>query len=338
MLGQDLLDAGQPACPACSVASAGRSGQVVERDQSVGLAAAEVGLKLDHRVAPGPGEPASRPHNQVADALGDEGPAEELDGVAVLVGRLAPPHLVQVGGELGQLEAAGGDVLVGGDHLPPGGQAGFGTALDLGGRGLAVGAPGLLVVLLALQVLMELAHPVGLAARRHRLQQPLGGVEGPQGVVGGERFVVGPGVAHVLEFGDVVAVAARQLLAEDGAPLVPHHLQKELGVGRVDLAGGAPSAPSVHALDGDGPVAAELGPAFPVHEGGQPLGQEPDGLADPFIVGERHVLTYLPTLNKTCPPVPGFSTPRNPVRRLRELPPATGGTGGRVQAMPSPTR
>ena len=282
VLGQDLLDAGQLARP-------GPAGQVVERDQGVGLAAAEVGLELDDGVATGPGEPPGRPGDQVADPLGDEGAAEELGGVAVLVGGFAPPHLVQVGGELGQLEAAGGDVVVGGDHLPPAGQAGGGPAFDLGGRGLAVSAPHLLVELLAQQVLVEFAHLVGLGARGRRLQQPLGGVEGPQGVVGGEGVVVGPGVADSLELGDVVAVAARQLLAEDGAPLVPHHLQQELGVGGVDLAGGAPSAPGVHALDGGGPVVAELGPALPVHEGGEPLGQDLDGLADPFVVGDGHV-------------------------------------------------
>ena len=94
--------------------------QVVERQHRVGLAAAEVGLELHHRVAALAGEALHRADQQPLQALGEIGAAEELDRVAVLVRALAQMHLPEVGGELGLLVAAAGHVLVRRHHLAPG--------------------------------------------------------------------------------------------------------------------------------------------------------------------------------------------------------------------------
>jgi hypothetical protein len=92
----------------------------------VSLAAAEVGLELDDRVAAGAGQAGEGADEELAEALGEEGAAEELGGVAVLVGALVLVDLPQVGGELGLLVAAGGDVGVGRDDLAPGGRPPWG--------------------------------------------------------------------------------------------------------------------------------------------------------------------------------------------------------------------
>ena len=84
--------------------------QVVERQHRVRLAAAEVGLELHDRVAALAGEAPHRADQHPLQALGEIGAAEELDGVLVLVRPLAEVHLPEVGGELGLLVAAAGDV------------------------------------------------------------------------------------------------------------------------------------------------------------------------------------------------------------------------------------
>ena len=55
--------------------------QVIERQHRVRLAAAEVGLQLDHRVAALAGEAPHRADQQPLQALGEVGAAEELDRV-----------------------------------------------------------------------------------------------------------------------------------------------------------------------------------------------------------------------------------------------------------------
>ena len=74
------------------------------------LAAAEVRLQLDDRVAALAAEPPRRVQQQVAQPLGQERAAEELVRLAVLVLGLVAPHLVEVGGELRLLVLPGRDV------------------------------------------------------------------------------------------------------------------------------------------------------------------------------------------------------------------------------------
>jgi len=77
--------------------------------------------------------------------------------------------VVQVGGELGLDVAAGDHVLVGRDDLPPGTEAGLGAAVDqAGGAGLGAG---LLGEDLALEVVAELGHLLGLGRRPDLDQQ-----------------------------------------------------------------------------------------------------------------------------------------------------------------------
>ena len=104
--------------------------QVIERQHRVGLAAAEVGLELHHRVAALAGEALHRADQQPLQALGEIGAAEELHRVPVLVRPFAEMHLPQVGRELGLLVAAAGHVLVRGHHLAPGLEAAGRLALD----------------------------------------------------------------------------------------------------------------------------------------------------------------------------------------------------------------
>ena len=111
----------------------------------MGLAASEVGLELDHRVA---ALAVQAPHGagqHALEAVSQVGPSEELDRVPVLVAPLAPVRLPEIGGELGLLVAAAGDVLVGRGDLAPRLERVGGRALDGEAGLLAALAPGLLV-------------------------------------------------------------------------------------------------------------------------------------------------------------------------------------------------
>jgi hypothetical protein len=105
---------------------------MVQGEHRVGLAAAEVGLQLDHRVAARlAGQASERALEQAGQALGQIGAAEELDRIAVFLGRVAPRHLGEVGSELGLDVTAARDVGVGRHDLAPGLEPGLRRALDL---------------------------------------------------------------------------------------------------------------------------------------------------------------------------------------------------------------
>jgi hypothetical protein len=98
------------------------AGQVVEGGEGVGLAAAELGDKGQHRG--GVLRPARQPpqhHAQVlAQGPGEAGAAEELGRVAVVLRGGAGHHLLQVDGELVRVEGpAFADFLTGADHFVP---------------------------------------------------------------------------------------------------------------------------------------------------------------------------------------------------------------------------
>ena len=96
---------------------------VIERQHRVGLAAAEVGLQLDDRIAARARQPLGGADQQVAQAVGQIGAAEEFARIAVLGRRAAVVHLGEIGRELGLLEFAGRNVLVRLDHFAPRQQA-----------------------------------------------------------------------------------------------------------------------------------------------------------------------------------------------------------------------
>ena len=107
-----------------------RAGQMPQRQHRVGLAAAEIGLQLDHRVAALLAEPAHGVGQEALQPVGQVGPPVELGRVAILVAALAARHLGEVGRELGLGEPAGRHVAMRGHDLAPRLQAGLGGALQ----------------------------------------------------------------------------------------------------------------------------------------------------------------------------------------------------------------
>ncbi len=103
---------------------------MVQREHRVGLAAAEVGLQLHHRIAALAGESLDRTHQQSLQALGKIGAAEELDRIAVLVTPFTEMHLPQIGGELGLLVAPAGHIGMRSHDLAPGLEHPTGRRLD----------------------------------------------------------------------------------------------------------------------------------------------------------------------------------------------------------------
>ena len=154
---------------------------MIQGQHRVGLAAAEVGLQLDHRVSGLAIEAKQGDAQQILEATGDVGAAEELGRVGVFRAALALAHLVEVGGELGLLVATCDHIGVRGNHIAPGHQA----CLDLvlcGGlvADLVAGALGEHHLLeLGAQVTdgFRLGHSVDTAAEAN------GGVEVAVGVV-----------------------------------------------------------------------------------------------------------------------------------------------------------
>ena len=203
------------------LAGGGPGEEVVEREHGVGLAAAEVGLELHHRVAAVAGEPAHRADQQALQALGEIGAAEELDRLPVLVRPLAQVHLPEVRRELGLLVAATRHVPVRADHLPPGLEVGRGLALDGGPGALPLLAAHLLVEAQAQQLHLHLLDLVRLRCRDGG-QEPAGRVEGAVGVVGGEGLLVRPAVAHVAQLAHERPLGLAERLAEHVVPRLPH--------------------------------------------------------------------------------------------------------------------
>ncbi len=169
--------------------------QVVEGEHRVRLAAAEVGLKLDHRIAALPHQPQQRSGEKLAQPVGDERAPEELRRVGVLGAADAVVDVVQVGGELGLDVAAGDHVLVGRDDLAPRLEPRFRTALDSdGAAGLLPGQFGEHGPLQLDLAGLDLGGRIG---GRDRLQEALHGVERPQRIVRGERLFVRPLVSEL---------------------------------------------------------------------------------------------------------------------------------------------
>ena len=256
-----------------------------EGEHGVGLAAAEVGLQLDDRIAAGAGQAFDRAEEQAFEAFGDEGAAEELGGVFVLVGALVLVDLPEVGGEFGLLVAAGGDVGVRGDDFAPGLESPLRLAFGGCEGGLAHLAAALLFELDAEQVHPHLADVGGLIGGDGG-QQALHAVECAVGVVATEGLLVGPLVAHVAELADNAPLGRAERAVEDLVPLVPHHAYEGLGVpaergglfglaafGRLAFAGGVVPLVGVNGLE------------FALDEGRKAGRKEVEGLADPFAVG-----------------------------------------------------
>src|SRR5208337_3583049 len=94
-------------------------------------------LELDDWIAARSGHAKQGLGEQSAQALGEEGSAEERGGVLVLIGALTLIDLPEIGGELGLLIAARGDIRMGRDYFSPGLQATLRLALGRLERPLA---------------------------------------------------------------------------------------------------------------------------------------------------------------------------------------------------------
>ena len=117
--GQGDLRLGQHIGQPRQLGGVGARGQVVQRDQRVGLAATEVGLQLDHRVPALACQPFGRSREQVAQPLGDVGARKELMRVLVFGLGAAVGDEVQISRILGLHEVPAGHVLVWCDEFAP---------------------------------------------------------------------------------------------------------------------------------------------------------------------------------------------------------------------------
>ena len=168
-LGQALhARVGQHRVHASQLARVRPGEQVVERQHRVGLAAAEVGLELHHRVAALARDALHAAHEQALQALGEVGAAEELLRLLVLVRAFAQMHLPEVGGELRLLVAPARHVGVRRDDLAPGLERAGRRRLDQRAAGLALLAAHLLVEREPAQLHLHLADFVGLRSPRRR--------------------------------------------------------------------------------------------------------------------------------------------------------------------------
>ena len=164
--------------------------QVPQREHRVRLAAAKVRLQVDDRR--GVLVARQTPHgtlDQIAQALGQVGAREELDRLGVvLAGVLGGGDLVEVGGELGRLEVASGDIIMGGKDLAPRAQPG---RLRRHGRRLQ-DLPVVLIGGQATQAQADRLDVIGNGRRADSDEQPFGGVEAAVGIVVAEGLVVSP--------------------------------------------------------------------------------------------------------------------------------------------------
>ena len=213
----DVVDAVQ-------LAGLGAGEEVIEGEHGVGLAAAEVGLQLDDRFAALAAEAAETVGEEPAEALGEVGAAEEFGRVAVFGGAFAEVYLPEVGGELGLLVVAAGDVGVGVDYFAPGGEA-AGGGRGVGCWGAAALAAGLFFEAQALQLTLHLFDLGGLVGGDGG-QKALCGVEHADCIIAGEAFLVRPCVAILPQLAHKAAFQAAQGQGEDVVPGHRHHAQQ----------------------------------------------------------------------------------------------------------------
>ena len=198
---------------------------MVEGQHGVGLAAAEIGLQLNDRIATPSGKATRRPDQHSLQAFGQVGTAKELDRVPVLIRAFAQMHLPQVRRELGLLVPAARHVLVGGHDLAPRFQARGGRALDRQAGLSAPFASRLFVEAHAQQLHLDLLELVGLRCR-DRGQQPANRIQGAIGIVAGESLLVRPPVAVPAQLADEAAFGRTQDVAKDIVPGFPHQLEQ----------------------------------------------------------------------------------------------------------------
>ena len=207
---------------------------MVQGQHGVGLAAAEVGLELHHRIAAPSGEAPHRRGEQPLQALGQEGAPEELVGVAVLVRPLAQMHLPEIRRELRLLVAPARDVLMGCGHHAPGCERPAPASVrcrrfdERAGRPAPLAAH-LLVEHQPAQLHLDLRDLAGLR-RRDRGEQPLRRIQRPVRVVAGEPLLVRPLVAPGAKLRHQAAFGEAEGVPEHVVPGLPHQPEQPGGV------------------------------------------------------------------------------------------------------------
>ena len=263
----------------------GAAEQMVEREHRMGLAAAEIRLEVHHGAGvPIAVQPAQRPGQEVVQALGEVGAAEELHRVPVFRAHGLPGvDEVQVGGELRGGEFAARHIVMGPDHVPPGFQA----------RTRVEGHPfGLPAVLLlehgALEVHSQLADVRRRVHRVDGVQQALDGVKGADGVIGAELLVVGPPIAGFPQFGGEALLRAGKHVLEVEA-LLGDRPQLDLNVPLRHRAHGAAVFGGVLRRPSGRPVGrVESLSHDRIDCVQQSFGQQVESPADPLPVVHRH--------------------------------------------------
>ena len=187
---------------------------------------------------------------------------------------------------------AAGDVLVRRHHLAPRLQ-GHGRALDGEAGLLAAFAARLLVVADAQQLHLELLDVGGLWSRDGG-QQPVRGVERAVGVVSGEGLLMGPVVSVVAQLADEVALGPPEDRTEHVVPRLPHQLEerRDVPLGRRLVADQwvVDEPPQRGGVD---PLRLDRRLNLAVDEGAEPRLEQIERLADPFVIGCRHVVRSL---------------------------------------------
>ena len=95
---------------------------MIEGEQRVRFAAAEVRLQIDNGITSTSAQALQGVNQQRAQTMRQEGALEEVARDAVLVGAGAAVHLSQVGSKLGEQVTARGNIRVWSDDLTPGAQ------------------------------------------------------------------------------------------------------------------------------------------------------------------------------------------------------------------------
>ena len=249
----------------------------------------KLGLKLDDRVAAVPGESLHRPDEHPLQAFGQEGPPEELNGLAVLGNSFTNVDLPEVRGKLRLLVATARYVFVGARDLAPRLELSGGLTLDGRSRALSLLVAHLLIEAQAQELHLHLLD-VARLWRRHRRKEARGGVEGTVSVVARERLLVSPAVANITKLADECALRLAEHLPEDAVPGVPHELEQRrripLGEGPIGLLAGVADK-LVRFLES--PLLVKVR-ELSIDEGGEPHLELLKGFADPFLVADGHRL------------------------------------------------
>ena len=275
--------------------------QVVQGQHRVGFAAAEVGLKLHHRIAALVAEAAGRPDQQPLQTFGEVGAPEKLHRVAVLVRALAEVNLPQIGGELGLLVAAAGHIPMRRDDLPPRFQRRRRGALDRAPGLPAPRAARLLVEAHAQQFHLEAFEVLRLGGR-HRGQEPGGGIQRPIGIVAGKALLMRPAIAVAAQLADQAALRRAENRAKHLVPGLPHQPQQS---GDIPLRDRLVRQPRIFGVAAQ-PVrieAARLDRALDLalDKGAEARFQQFQRLADPFVVsGHLLSLPSCPASSNRC--------------------------------------